>query len=1221
MLVRMNALSIPDHPDTMADVVDINRKIEQLNMLVDKYNRAPQDDNIEVLMEVYQAHRLLDASISFFLLMGTDKSREYVEEAHGVFVENLKAEFFSLGAPSFRESSINIWEIEHTKLHESIPSSERFFTTTQPGSLSRLLGREHSVAIKEAIRLLNSMDQSLIKKNTRENYLSLTELKRSLREIIANGGIDKLEEKYLRDLIATINARIYSALESNPVLRREIEPVALPLADDLASASTQDITGLVQYLARKSGFNHDEFHAKFDKKFPGLEKFDVQILSVINSKNYLLSDAINQERYVLTVTPEMGSSRQTSERLKHTAVNNNFAKTFVSRERIHVGDDTPLHNITITEFGACGDVLSYGKTIVGLDEKLASAWNLYDQMAAILINFDANNALFPDMKPTNFLVTEDLKLIIADTKSFVETSDGIFNIRDVQKTQFYLHTEGFEPPEMQMGGTTVVEKHHAYLLGVSLYFYLTDTAMAACPRNYDPDFFTFAHPIFQSEKGKLFHLLIQDLLKISPEERLGLHDAKQKLQEIQYGIKVDNSPFKSKTEAYFYAIHYLMGLGRKYPNSIIPLAIANIKALLENHEQNPTVVVEIVLDVFKALGSVVEQTDLEQMQKIMHAIQASAYDQTLQEKFENPLARRLESQLQIELLQHPTAAMMLSVGKVSQGLLSVLQQMAGRQDSQVMLASFLQELTSGKQPTGFGSQPREIDLQGITSLLERNDPQNLNQIMFIHFLFAQLCMRYLPPEIQMPNRTVPNGKLRQIIEEYHGGAYKERPELFFEDMDRERLGLISDDKLYGSVLFKAEDGRGRKGRLEPVASSQMGIMLVEQLEDGLPVDHSSWTPDAKYQSPKLDSIYVRDLIENDAVYVAGPSGMTSLFLNIMELYGNFPTVEEKQCYLAAIAAYMVSGGFHSMHEVIGPAQYALDLVPGYKISAPIQGELALPPNYHQFYQQQMKIDPGFEARYCLAWSKLLQTYATHKHLYVHMPIETIDLTSVVHKVVAQAPLPISVHLTSKTAADRFVGVLSNAVTEYCRYIRGHPSAADAAIRRVTTLFERVREETTMENVARLIREFFAGDDMVSLLAPSLFFRGTPDAFMGLLLSVGYLIYYVGYLKQAEENHTFLSYLLNALKMDLLLVEYINKNSTADDNLVVTDIDYTHRVAAPMRKRALNILRQIEIKPSGDAPQEGAEARAGKFKEQLVELLATLNQEEGSSSKKKTPYAR
>ncbi len=55
----------------------------------------------------------------------------------------------------------------------------------------------------------------------------------------------------------------------------------------------------------------------------------------------------------------------------------------------------------------------------------------------------------------------------------------------------------------------------------------------------------------------------------------------------------------------------------------------------------------------------------------------------------------------------------------------------------------------------------------------------------------------------------------------------------------------------------------------------------------------------------MNSRTVLDYLENDAIYVTGPSGMTSLLLGQMEVLGNFETVALKRHYLSAAIAMLL----------------------------------------------------------------------------------------------------------------------------------------------------------------------------------------------------------------------------------------------------------------------------------------------------------------------------
>jgi hypothetical protein len=181
-------------------------------------------------------------------------------------------------------------------------------------------------------------------------------------------------------------------------------------------------------------------------------------------------------------------------------------------------------------------------------------------------------------------------------------------------------------------------------------------------------------------------------------------------------------------------------------------------------------------------------------------------------------------------------------------------------------------------------------------------------------------------------------------------------------------------------LYRRDINRGR-GYLKEVETKQLGMMLSTSGEDtkGLPIHQSTWHSDVLSQQPNYATQTVQDLIDNDAVYVSGPSGMTTLFLGLMETVANLENIQLKQYYLAAIVAYIAGGGFHSMHEIIGPSEHCLYLVPGYNVSVPdtIMRIKAAPPNYNHFFELLASIDPEIMNRREVAWDRFIDYFKTN----------------------------------------------------------------------------------------------------------------------------------------------------------------------------------------------------------------------------------------------------
>lgn len=436
--------------------------------------------------------------------------------------------------------------------------------------------------------------------------------------------------------------------------------------------------------------------------------------------------------------------------------------------------------------------------------------------------------------------------------------------------------------------------------------------------------------------------------------------------------------FISKTEAYTYCIYVLTQLEQslikksemKRRIEFVSLAIEDIKVAMENHEQNPRVVIKHLERLMPFLNA--------DMQSLLTELQADLahndFKQTSQEKFENILGRRVESELAISLLLNPTQAMMYAVGRVSKEIVKSIQ------DNRIFIneKNFCNVFTESFCILSFGALKSAPSIDDMIHLLESNDPSKLIEIMYIHHAYGRYLLHSLI--ICLPPVRKPVGKLNHLIKEIFDGNSEDFFKTIAESKSSKdlRTRFIKELTYKKSPLFEQPTNRGRKNRIQKVETHQLGLMLLTQQDDEIdfPTHDSSWVADCKVQQPNFESQYVIDLIENDTVYVAGPSGMTTTCLGQMELLGNFESEDLKKNYLTAVLSYIAGGGYHSLHEILAPAQYSYDLVPDYHVQVPMKGVLAPPPNYHQFFTQQAFLDQEFETRRQLAWDKYLTYFKT-----------------------------------------------------------------------------------------------------------------------------------------------------------------------------------------------------------------------------------------------------
>ena len=401
--------------------------------------------------------------------------------------------------------------------------------------------------------------------------------------------------------------------------------------------------------------------------------------------------------------------------------------------------------------------------------------------------------------------------------------------------------------------------------------------------------------------------------------------------------------FRSRSEGYMYTLCLLDIMYKKFANNseesiAIKKAISGIRVLLENHEKDTSIASDFLLNI---PINIVNKLNLD-LNKLLkdtaNNLAISNYTQTKQEKWDNPFGRRFESQLQIELLLNPTVLMMDSVRKISFVIIEIIE------FDPSIGERFVKTLSDMSHVISFGAFKGEPLIIDVINILFENSPQNLTQIMFMHFKFALECSRLLP---------------------FDQFGYLS-----------EKIYNICDLGMYRSKYYK---DRGRsKEFLMNNQTMQMGIIVEESshFNKGLPktkTNNISWVADCKSQAPDLESAYTISLLENDTPYVAGPSGMTSLLMAQMLGY-NVLNDKERKGYFASVAGYIVAGGFHSLHEVLGPIRHCLaeeQILPEtYPNNIPRKKNLSSPPRFNDFYNQMSKIDVQFQERIDTGYSKL-----------------------------------------------------------------------------------------------------------------------------------------------------------------------------------------------------------------------------------------------------------
>jgi hypothetical protein len=418
----------------------------------------------------------------------------------------------------------------------------------------------------------------------------------------------------------------------------------------------------------------------------------------------------------------------------------------------------------------------------------------------------------------------------------------------------------------------------------------------------------------------------------------------------------------TKPMAYAYAIAQLSILAQEISEAVaieLNALIEKLKMAFENHEQDIRYLVSELKAIREKHAKVLMDSQIDKVEKVSYVMhQSDLLKPTLKEKFDNPFQRRFESEFAINLLFNPTRGMMASVGHISQRILACMA-MNGENFQYIIT----QTAQGTDVPERLGCYPGVLTEAVFKNILKENNKEDLATIMLIHYNFAFYAKNLVTQSIRhvnfLPWGNPPSGYFANFVQEklrkYHvsdGGGYIDL--LNNPQYQKKEVPSLSDEHLSGSLLYR---DKGRKGpRNFNVIHNRLGLMLMEQdAEDfiKLAVDKKllPWVPDLLAQKVDFDSPYVKNMLANDCVFVCGPSGLTSLLMANMEITGNLPDTLAKQCYLSAALGYIVAGGFHSMHEVLGPAHYGLQLIPGYHADPPVsQNNYSMKaPNYNVFF--------------------------------------------------------------------------------------------------------------------------------------------------------------------------------------------------------------------------------------------------------------------------------
>ncbi|KTD78832.1 hypothetical protein [Legionella waltersii] len=278
----------------------------------------------------------------------------------------------------------------------------------------------------------------------------------------------------------------------------------------------------------------DSKEAKAFNQF--LKEHEISFLGGGNSKNFKVKRIKDGTESVLKVDNRLNMPRNVESHLREK-LGDKFAP--IDAERTAIGKDSegkPIHRtILVTEFCKGGSIDKQRQQLTTVVELVENTGKIFEQMSSVMLDIQEAGCMFPDAKITNWLVDEDNKIRLADTKSFLFTDKNGNYHSGIPGNEYcgFLSTPSFTPPdfgESSMSSDSV----HAYILGKNLYYYTS----GKLGKGDDGAKYDFSGQFFKTKVGPEYKEIIEGLIKPNPSERMPVREALDRL------FMINNPEFK-----------------------------------------------------------------------------------------------------------------------------------------------------------------------------------------------------------------------------------------------------------------------------------------------------------------------------------------------------------------------------------------------------------------------------------------------------------------------------------------------------------------------------------------------------------------------------------------------------------------------------------------------------------------------------------------------------
>lgn len=271
--------------------------------------------------------------------------------------------------------------------------------------------------------------------------------------------------------------------------------------------------------------------ALITQRFHGLEQFEISRLGGSNNFNWKLSNEEKAEQLVIRLEESMADWTFLNA-LSQTPVNEYLSNDFVT---IYPTADIP-YTMIVSEFAEGGDLYNARKKNLSqadFNTLTLEATDKIGQITSFCQEMQRAGGMHSDIKLTNFLLRRDGRVIVADKKGLLKTTDKKLISNDIPIT-----TKVYAPPEYLVEGLPKTpidpEEFMTYQIGLALYDYLIMPEISETPSvklwsEHHP--LDFDKPYFKSEHGMKMRDLISKMTYPTPP-RAKLTEVQQELQTL-----------------------------------------------------------------------------------------------------------------------------------------------------------------------------------------------------------------------------------------------------------------------------------------------------------------------------------------------------------------------------------------------------------------------------------------------------------------------------------------------------------------------------------------------------------------------------------------------------------------------------------------------------------------------------------------------------------------